>query len=298
VLSYAELSKWEQMLKQLRQQESDALKMAQIVNDRVQEGVDNPLERNKARLATARVRLRIAEAQGAADVLRNRLSHLTGLPAVSIETVTDSIPSLPAVKQEDDLAGKAVQASPVVEAAQEHAKAQDLRARGEHRALWPSLDFAGQYALLSTYNNYDQFFKTFERHNGTIGVVIRFPFFSPSQHAHAQAADAEALKARKEAEATKNQVSEETLKLQRGVQQTAAARDVAELEYQVAQANLEAVQVRVDTGTGTVRNLDEARSQANERYNALQDASFELQRARIALMRATGELEDWVMASR
>jgi hypothetical protein len=40
--------------------------------------------------------------------------------------------------------------------------------------------------------------------------------------------------------------------------------------------------------------LDDARSQANERYDALQDTNFELQRARISLLRATGELEAWV----
>jgi septal ring factor EnvC (AmiA/AmiB activator) len=96
------------------------------------------------------------------------------------------------------------------------------------------VDFASQYGLLAKYNNYEDFFKTFQRHNATIGVVIRFPFLNPSQRARAQAADAEAQRVRKDAQAAKNKVSEETLKLQRSVQQLAAAREVADLEYQVA----------------------------------------------------------------
>ncbi len=298
VLSYAELGKWEEALNRLRQEESEALKAEEVENQRIQEGVDNPLEHNKARLVTARVRLRTAEAQGAADVLRNRLAQLTGLAEASIETVADSIPPLPEVKQDDDLAARAVQSSPAVQAAQEHASAQGLRARGEHKALWPAVDFAAQYALLARYNNYDQFFKVFQRHNATLGVAIRFPFLNPSQRAHAQAADAEALRAKKDAEAAKNQVSQETLKLQRAVAQLSAAHDVAELEYQVAQSNLEAVQVRVDSGTGSLHDLQEARTQANERYRALQDANFELEKARITLLRAAGELENWVMAGK
>jgi outer membrane protein len=294
VLSYAELSKWEALLTHLRQEHADALKNEQVVNQRIQEGVDNPLTRNQARLTTARVHLRVTEAQGAIDVLRNRLSQLTGLPAPSIETVPESIPPLPEVKQDDDLAGKAVQTSPAVQAAESRALAQDFRARGEHKAMWPAVDFATQYALLSRYNNYDLFFKTFQRHNATIGVAIRFPFLSPTQHARAQSTDAEALHARKQEEATKNQVSEETLRLQRSVEQLAAAQEVADLAYQIAQSNLEALQVRRDAGSATWHDVEDARDQANQRYNALQDANFELERARITLLRATGELETWI----
>ena len=191
-----------------------------------------------------------------------------------------------------------MQTNPAVQAAETRATAQDFRARGEHRAMWPSVDFAAQYALLSTYNNYDLFFKTFQRHNATLGVAIRFPFLSPSQRARAQSADADALRAKKQAEAAKNQVSEETLRLQRSVEQLAAAQQVADLEYQVAQSNLEATQVRVDAGTATVHDAEDARNQADERFNALQDANFQLERARIILLRATGELETWLGVGR
>ena len=293
VLSYAELSKWEALQSHLREEHAATLKMEEVVNERVQEGIDSSLARNKARLSTARVRMRMAEAQGAVDVLRNRLSQMTGIPASSIETIPGSIPSLPEVEQEDNLVGQALEASPSVKAAEHHATAQSLRARGEHRAMWPAVDFAGQYALLSRYNNYDQFYKSFDRHNATVGVAIRFPFLSPSQHAHAAAADAEALRAKKDAEAAKNRVSEETLKLQRAVEQLSAANEVADLEYQVAQSNLEASQVRMDAGTATLHDVEDARVQANERYNALQDTSFELQKARITLLRATDELAAW-----
>ena len=296
VLSYAELAKWEALLNHLQQEQDEAKKTQDVVEQRVREGVDNLQEQNKARLTMARVRLRRAEAQGAIDVLRDRLARLTGLPPSSIETDPDSMPALPEIKQEEDLAGKAVQFSPLVQAAEGRAAAQDFRARGEHRAMWPQVDFAAQYAVLSRYNNYDQFFQpqSFQRNNATVGVSIRFPFFNTSQRARAESADAEALRARKETETTKNQVSEETLKLQRAVAQLTAALEVASLEYQVAQSSLEAAGVRADSGTATIHDVADARTQANGRYSALQDAGFELERAQIGLLRATGGLDNWL----
>ena len=77
------------------------------------------------------------------------------------------------------------------------------------------------------------------------------------------------------------------------MEQLSAAHEVADLEYQVAQSNLEALQVRMDAGTATLHDVEDARVQANERYNALQDTSFELQKVRITLLRATDELASW-----
>jgi outer membrane protein len=294
VLSYVELSKWEGLLNHLREQQGDAQKAEQTVAQRIREGVDSTLAGSKAQLVTARVRLHLAQALGAIDSLRSRLAHMTGLPASSIETVAESMPALPEIKQEEDLASEAAQTSPAVQAAEMRADAQNLKAQAEHRVMLPSVDFAAQYAVLSKYNNYFEFYKTFERNNATVGVAIRFPFLSPSQHARAAAADAEALRAKGDAKAARNQVSEETLKLQRSVEQLAALQQVSQLEYEVAQANVSALQVRLDAGTASFHDVEDARNQATERFNALQDANFQVERARIALLQATGELESWV----
>ncbi len=296
VLSYAELGKWEERIARFQQEQAAVKRFEDAIGERVKEGVDSPLEGTKARLATARVTLRVAEAQGSSDVLREHLSKLTGLPAATIETVKDSVPAFPVLQQDENLKTSVEKTSPAVQSAVEHARAQYLRAKGEHKALWPSLDFAAQYALLATFNNYDQFFQphSFQANNATVGVAIRFPIFNATQSAHARAADAEAEKARRQAEATKNQVSEQTLKLQRAVRQLEAAQEVAQLEYEIAQSNLDSAQTRLDAGTATVKDLGEARAQASERYIAVQDATFELQRARVGLLRSTGELEKWI----
>jgi outer membrane protein TolC len=310
VVSYAELSKWEQRLARLRETQAEAQKMEAAVALRVKEGVDSELDQTKSRLSSARVRLRIAEAQGAADVLREHLSRLTGLPAANIQTEPDSLPAFPAAPAEEDAAEQAAAASPAVSAAVEHARAQYLRARAEHRALWPSADFGAQYAVLSKFNNYQSYYipakpcgqflcvaDTFRQNNATIGVNIRIPVLNASQRARAETADADALKAKKQADAARNQASEETLRLERAVAQMQAARDVAELESQIAQKNLEAVQTRMDAGTANIHDLDDARAQANERFIALQDVTLELERNQVSLLRSLGDLSRWALGT-
>jgi outer membrane protein TolC len=317
-LSYAELSKWELRSARLQEIQSAANKIQAAVAERVKEGVDSEVEGDRARLSAARVRLRITEARGAADVLREHLSKLTGLPAASIQTDPDSIPVAPALPPADD-AGKdaakdAAASNPFVQAAVEHARAQYLRAQGEHRSFWPTIDFAAQYALLSRFNNYQNYYipsrpcttslgeflcvaSSFQQNNATVGVNIRFPLFNVAQRSRAQEADADAVKATKQAEAARNQVSEETLRLQRSVEQMQAAREVAQLEYEIAQKNLLAVQTRMDAGTATLHDLDDANSQASERFITLQDVTFELERSQLGLLRSTGDLEHWALGT-
>jgi outer membrane protein TolC len=296
-LTYAELAKWEARLVRLQQYEAQSQQMEQAVAERLQAGVDSAVDLNKAKLTTARVRLHRAQARGSADVLRRHLSILTGLPASSIEIEPETIPALPPVASQEDLSEKAVASSSAIKFAETHSLAEAMRASGEHRSFWPSIDFSAQYARFSTFNNYTVYFPphTFKVDNATIGFALKIPLFNASQRARAEAADAEALKAKKQAETARNQVAEETLKLQRAAEQLEAAREVAELEYQLAQSGLEAAQTRIDAKTGTLHELADARVQAAERFLLFQDADFEYQRARMSLLRATGDLEQWAL---
>ena len=310
--SYAELSKWEQRLVKLQEAQADADKFQAAVEQRVKEGVDSDVEGMRAKLSAARVRLRIAEAQGSADVVREHLSKLTGLATASIQTDPDSFPTPPPPAEQT--IKDAAATAPSVEAAVEHARAQYLRAQGEHRARWPSFDLAGQYALLSSFNNFQNYYipshpctvagvsvlcvsNSFQKNNATIGVSIRFPFLNLSQRARAAGADAEALKAKKQAEAARDRASEQTLRLQRSLTQLQAAHDVAELEYEVAEKTLTATQTRIDAGTANLHDLDDARAQLRERFMTLQDVTFDLQRTQLGLLRSTGDLEKWAMGT-
>ena len=76
----------------------------------------------------------------------------------------------------------------------------------------------------------------------------------------------------------------------------AAARDVARLEYELAHSDVEAVGARIQAGTATLKDQENARLAENQRYMALLDAGFQLDKTQMQLLKATGELQQWAMS--
>jgi outer membrane protein TolC len=138
----------------------------------------------------------------------------------------------------------------------------------------------------------------FQHHNATGGLVLRFPFFDSTQRARAAQAKADAIRSSHEAELAKQKMSLETLRAQRVVQELAASVEVAQLEYDLAQSDLESIQVQLQSGNGTLREEQDARSKMEQTYDALIDANFALDRARVQLLRNTGELEQWARSGK
>lgn len=295
-LTYAQLDRLTSTLKVLSDQSSAALKAEKVAKERVQAGVDAEVELTRARLGTARLHLSTTQAQGKAALLKQRLAQLTGLPEAEIETIPESMPPLPDVSTSPDLLTRAMQNSAAIAVADQQANAKSFRAKGEHKQLYPAIDLAGQYAVLARHNNYDDFFSRFQRHNLTVGLVIRFPFWNFAQRANAEAADAEAVKSRKEADEVKHKVVNEAAELRATIRQLAAARDIARLEYQISSVDAQAAQVRVEAGSATLRDLETARVVEGQRYASFLDANLELEKAHLQLLKITGEIEKWALS--
>lgn len=297
VSSYTELSRWEQELPVLYAERKVTRDMLRAVKERVQEGVDAPVEETKTKLKAAQADYRVAQAEGSVDVLRHHLADLTGVPVASVKTIASSIPALPEGDKDAPAPDPALEASnDAVQAADFRAQSADLRARGEHKALYPTADIAVQYGLISTtFTNYAQFFRpgSFTPNNVTFGVIFRLPILNDTQRARAQAADADALRAKKQAEITKAQVGGEALRLRDAVRELSASRDVAQIQYELAQTELHAAQARMQANTATMRELQDASLQAVQYSAALMDSDFEAERAQLQLMYETGELSTW-----
>jgi outer membrane protein TolC len=294
-LTYAQLLNLSGRINTLLEAQKSAEKAQFVTEQRLNEGVDSKLDVTKAQLTSARIKLRIADAQGQQDVLREHLAKLTGLTPAEIQPDPESMPQLPLISQDDNLAGRAAEYSPVVKLAEQKAEAAAARAKGEHRANLPFADIASQYAYLARFNNYDQYFLNYNANNLAAGINIKFPFYNPVQKAHAAQADADSVVAHKQVELTRNQVSEDALKLQRSLRQLQAARDVSKLEWQVSQGDLDSARARIETGNANTRDVQMAELEVNDKYAAYLDAEFEMTRAELQLLRLTGELENWAV---
>jgi len=297
-LIYIELDSLNERLRALNDEKQLAERASYITSQRSDIGLDSALENKRAQLMAARVAARIAEAESSAELLRDRLGRLVGVPPEGLQTDHASVPPTPEISQDRDAAAAAVEISSAVKIADERVKAAAFRARAEHDQLLPSVDLASQYQLLSTYNNYEQYYKTFTRNNYSVGGVLRFPLFNFAQRAHARAADIEVSRARNEAGTVRAQVSDDTLRIQRSLRQLSALLQVAKLEYEVAQANIDAIRSRLTTGQANSRDLENARIDAADKYVNYLQAQFDLQKATIQLLRQTGEIQSWALPTK
>lgn len=296
-LLYIELDNTQHRLAAAREQRQAVDHSLYIAQQRQQEGVGSVLDAKRAELDLARVELRMAELETSVDVLRERLGRIIGRPAAELATVSGSIPAPPPLHAEEELASVALANSASVKVADQHVLAARLRARAEHRQNYPSFDFSGQYAEYSKFNNYEEYYAHFSRHNYSFGANVRIPLFNLSQNARAVAADAEALRAEADAQILRDQVAAEAIRAQHAIHQLEAAAKVSRLEYEVAQANIDAVQLQVQNGHANARDQEMARADIANRQVILLQSQFEYLRAQLQLLRQTGELHGWALGA-
>jgi len=297
-LLYIELDNTRQRLDAAREQKKSVGQALYIAQQRQQEGVSTALDSKRAELDAARVDLRIAELETSLDVLRERLARSIGRSPEALETVSDSIPAAPAPRSEDDIATVALANSATVQVADEHVRAAHDRARAEHRMNYPSIDFAGQYVQYATFNNYSTYYKNYPSDSYSIGINLRVPLFNLAQNAHAAAADADALHAEAEAQIARDTVAADAVRAQHTLRQLEASAKVTGLELEVAEANIDAVQLQVQNGHANAHDQELARADIANRRVMLLQSQFEYLRAQLQLLRQTGELNGWALGGK
>ena len=144
--------------------------------------------------------------------------------------------------------------------------------------------------MLSKINNYDVFFNHFQRNNVNVGVQIQIPIFSARTSAAAALAHSQLNEADLELANDKRTVRIGAEQKVRTLRETDAGKDVAQLDLQLAQEQLQDIQVKFNQGRATLRDLEQARVVENEKWLAFLDANLSREKAQLDLLQATGQL--------
>lgn len=289
--AYLELVKVRHSAELLAKEQDSANKILEVVQQRANEGFELPVEVTRSQLTKAQVAQRLLQLQGRQDELEVFLRSQCGLaPEQPIEVAPEDLPG--AAEQEGaNLIALAMQENTDLRLAQSDVRAKEFRLIGEKRGYWPTLEFVSVYSLLARFNNYDQFFNHFQRNNYNAGVQVQVPIFSASTRANIAFAKTN-LEASKAALANKqNQVSADVRRKTRSVRETDAGKEVARLELQLAQQDLQQLQARFDEGKVSLREVEKARLDENEKWMALLDATFQRQQAQLDLLKTAGQLD-------
>jgi outer membrane protein TolC len=147
------------------------------------------------------------------------------------------------------------------------------------------------YSLLGKFNNYDQFFKTFERNNFNAGIQVQVPIFSAQTKANIALAQVNLDVAKAALANKKTEISSAVRVKTRRLRERDAAKEVARLELQLAQQDLTVLQSQFAEGRINVREVEKARLEENNRWLAYLDANFQRQQAQLDLLQTAGQLD-------
>jgi len=291
--AYLELVKVRHSLELLRKEKDSAEKIVEVTEERQGEGFELPTEVTKAQLTKAQVVQRILQLEGRQDELEVFLRNELGLaPEQPIEVTPEELPGS-AEQAGANLVAMAAQGNTSLAFAESDVKAKEFRLAGEKKGYWPTLQLVSIYSVLAKYNfsNYPNIYTNFKYNNLNAGINVNVPIFSSKTRANVALAQANLDAAKVNLTGKRNQVSAEVRQRSRKVQETEAAKEVARLELQLAQQDLAVIQSQFGEGKMSLRDVEKARLDENEKWMAYLEANFRRQQAQLELLRSAGQLD-------
>jgi outer membrane protein TolC len=264
----------------------------ETVRARVGEGRELPIESRKAELNLARARYRLQVLEGNTSAARNSLGAVLGLEAAEQVQPAGADTPPPALPESADAAVESALAnSNELRALQSKLLAKGFDIHAARAARLPTFDLVAQYALLAKFNNYAEYFNKFQRNNGQLGVSFQVPLVAgPGIAAAGALAEEQAAELRIQFRNTRRRIESDTRQACQDLQQAEAARDLARLDLEVAREQVTLLLAQTQEGRAALRQLEEARVAETDRWIAFYDAGASLDKARLNVLRRTGDL--------
>jgi outer membrane protein TolC len=300
----------------IRQQADYATALANIVEERLKAGQDTQISLTQARLTAAQFRLALLRAQDETANDRAKLARMLTVPETAL-TVDTGFPDKPLP---DDLAPTQPggYATAGIASAFANAEAKQQQARGDATFRYrPQLNLFGQYNRFATFSSsYKTLQKTYvdpttnpprsllTANEWFVGVQISVPLFDKYRTDKARESTASALKALHDAENSQNDALDGLVRTRHGIAELQAQAEVAGLQQQLSQQQLDVIRVQLQNGTGnpdgpqmTPKDEQNARIAEREKYLGVVDANYQLHQTEVQLLRQMGQLVAWLRPS-
>jgi len=290
-MAYLELGKVRHSLELLRKEQESADKILQVTQERQGEGYELPVEVTKAQLTKAQVVQRILQLEGREDELEVFLRYQLGLSeGQAIEVTPEELPG-EAEQEGDNLVAMAMTHNAGLQLAESDVRAKEFRLKGERRGYFPTLELVSIYSVLAQFNNYSQYFRTFQRNNFNAGIDAHVPIFSAHTKAAVGLAQINLDAAKVNLTNKRTELTADVRQRTRRVRERDAAKEVTRLELQLAQQNLAVLQAQFAEGKLNLRDVERARLEENEKWMLYLDANFQKQQAQLDLLKTAGQLD-------
>jgi outer membrane protein len=267
-------------------------KVVLTVQGRVQEGRELPLETKRATLELQKARQRQEAFAGDQDFAERSLAIVLGFTALDRARATADERSAPEVPSTEEAAvDQALLTNKDIKRLHSAMLAKGLEIKGAQAARLPRVDLVAQYALLARFNNYDKFFNAFQRHNTQLGVSFQVPLLTgPGVAAAVAQAQGDSSHLRIEMDAARNRIMLDVHQSFAEIKRAEMSVTVSRADLDFTRESLSVLLAQLGEGRASLRQVEEARYQEDEKWIAFYDAQFASERARLNLLRQTGEL--------
>ncbi len=276
----------------VRQQLDGLRKVVALFEAQASEGRLLPIEVKRAELDLVRGEQRVESYEAERDEAERRLAAVLGYPdgdQVRAAAEQRPLPVLP------ESPGAAVSVA-LAESAEVRRIETEMRANGfaveaEKANRYPKINLIGKYSLLSRFNNFEDFFQKFQRHNGQIGISMELPVYTgPADKARLAQANIRAGRLEAELQSKRGSIALEARQAYQEVQQAETSLKVARLDLEVARDELGILLARMEEGRAPLQEVEAARFIENEKWIAFHAANHSLELARYRLLSHTGGL--------
>lgn len=267
-------------------------KVLSTIQARIEEGRELSIDGAQAQVNLTRAKVRLSDLESDRDTAERKLAIALGFGADDlVSPSSDERTAAPQTQDEAAAVQTALAASPEIKRIQSELVAKGLEVKGTEARRLPQVDLVAQYALFAEYNNLSQYFAKFQRNNGEIGASIQFPLFAGvGIKAEIAQLDTDRKHLEVELQAAKANIQMAVHQAYQGIDRSRLENDLAKQDLDLARQRLTLVLDQLNDGRATLRDTEQARIDEGEKWIAFYDAQFNLERARLELLRQTGAL--------
>lgn len=275
-----------------RKQVESLEKVFETARARVEEGRELAVTAQEANVNLLRGRQRLITLESDREYASHSLAVTLGYSASDQVNPAEEDRAAPAIPENEEAAIQtALSTSKEIKRLESNYSAKGLEIKGDKAKRLPKVDLVAQYALLTKYNHYQEYFSTFSRNNGELGASIEVPVFIGSgAKAEIQQAENDQQHIHAEVEVARNKIMLDIHQSYQDIHKTDIARELAQADLDLARAQLSVILAQMNEGRASLRQVEEARFNENEKWIAFYDAQFNAESARLNVLRQTGEL--------
>jgi outer membrane protein len=267
-------------------------KVLQTAQARVEEGRELAVTAQEANVNLLRAKQRLIGLQSDREYASRSLAVTLGWSASDQVNPADEDRAAPTIPENEEAATQtALSTSKELKRLESNYSAKGLEIKGDKAKRLPKIDLVAQYALLTKYNHYQQYFSTFSRNNGEFGASIEVPILAGSgAHAEVEQAENDQQHIHAEVDVARNKIMLDIHQSYQEIHKSDIARELAQADLDLARSQLSVVLAQMNEGRASLRQVEEARFNENEKWIAFYDTQFNAERARLNVLRQTGEL--------